>query len=174
MRAVVFFFLLAPALLGPMGCAGAGGGARRPASECLDSEIQRIRNAPATARLTTLDGRQVPLADLFDRCSRMFPFCVLAETFPHWRREVRQVESRTPGGTVRHPVRIYHNPVSVCSPAASDPGRTLGDVAEIYDPQGGFLGLAVYMGDGQYAPLPVTGALPVPAAPALVLPRGPE
>lgn len=43
---------------------------------------------------------------------------------------------------------------SACDPDYVDPGRTHGDVAEFYDAQGRFMGLAVYMGNGLYVPLP--------------------
>jgi hypothetical protein len=43
---------------------------------------------------------------------------------------------------------------SACDPDYVDPVRTHGDVAEFYDAQGRFMGLAVCMGNGLYLPLP--------------------
>jgi hypothetical protein len=42
----------------------------------------------------------------------------------------------------------------VCKPEKVHPGRTMGDVAEIYDSEMHFTGLSVYMGNGIYVHLP--------------------
>lgn len=55
---------------------------------------------------------------------------------------------------VKHKIRCYHNPLSIFCPELYDPQKTHGDVAEFYDRDGIFMGLAVYMGDGKYCPLP--------------------
>jgi hypothetical protein len=38
-----------------------------------------------------------------------------------------------------------------------DPLKTHGDVAEFYDAEGNFMGIAVYMGKGKYCSLPYGG-----------------
>jgi hypothetical protein len=43
---------------------------------------------------------------------------------------------------------------SDCDPDYVDPERTHGEVAEFYDAQGRFMGLAVYLGNGLNVPLP--------------------
>jgi hypothetical protein len=49
---------------------------------------------------------------------------------------------------------MYLNPLSTCHPDRVNPGRIYGDVAEFYDDDGEFMGLAVYLGQGIYFPIP--------------------
>jgi hypothetical protein len=43
---------------------------------------------------------------------------------------------------------MYHSTLPTCRPDYQDVQRTHGDVVEFYDEVGGFMGLAVYMGQG--------------------------
>ena len=111
---------------------------------------RRIREAPEKEYLHTLDGLKVRLQDFFSQCQDNAPDCVLFAKFYHWDNEVKQVVSMTDTGSVGHRIRAYYNPLSICRPQKIHPGRTHGDVAEFYDAWGQFMGLAVYMGQGQY------------------------
>jgi hypothetical protein len=119
---------------------------------CIDELAALMESKPVLTHLTTLDGQQVLLAD-FDRLSRNTA-CVLPEKFYHWKSEVKWVTADTPRGTITHQIRLYHNYLSTCRPDFVDPGRTYGDVAEFYNENGEFMGLAVYSGQGIYCPLP--------------------
>ena len=77
--------------------------------------------------------------------------------FYHWDHEIKWVVSTTARGPLKHKIRVYYNPWSICHPEKVDPGRTHGDVAEFYDEKDEFMGLAVYMGQGQYFSLPYPG-----------------
>jgi hypothetical protein len=92
-----------------------------------------------------------------DRCAALWPDCVLFPKFYHWPSRVEERVSPTPAGTVGHKIRFYSNLRSICDPGYADPGKIHGDVAEFYDAQGRFMGLAVYMGNGLYVPLPYAG-----------------
>ena len=120
------------------------------ADDCISEEIRRVRTAPLKAYLQTLDGQKVLLQEFFDQCREEAPDCVLFDKFYHWGSEVKQVVSETGSGPVKHRIRAYYNPLSICRPQHVHPGRTHGDVAEFYDTQSHFMGLAVYMGQGQY------------------------
>jgi len=111
---------------------------------------RRVREAPEKEYLHTLDGQQVRLQDFFRQCQDNAPDCILFAKFYHWENEVIQVVSKTDSGPVEHLIRAYYNPLSICRPQKINPGRTHGDVAEFYDTKGQFMGLAVYMGQGQY------------------------
>ena len=139
------------------GCAT--GGATTPDSRdaidaCYEERSRAIQRKAPLECLTTLDGRCVPLAPFFERCSAMWPDCVLFPKFYHWPSRIEERESQTPDGPVVHQIRLYFNLRSACDPEFVDPGRTHGDVVEFYDEDGNFMGLAVYMGQGRYAPLP--------------------
>jgi hypothetical protein len=82
------------------------------------------------------------------------PLCALPEKFYYWKNEVKVIVSKSLHGSVVHKVRIYHNYWSTCRPHLVDPQKTHGDIAEFYDENGRFMGLAVYTGDGLYYPLP--------------------
>jgi hypothetical protein len=74
--------------------------------------------------------------------------------FYYWENKVKEIESESTHGWVRHKVRMYYNLMSTCYPDKVNPGRDHGDVFESYDPEGRFMGLGVYMGDGMYVTLP--------------------
>lgn len=139
------------------GCAAAGpapGADRDPVEACYEERARAIREKAPLDCLTTLEGRCVPLEPFFQRCSEMWPSCVLYPKFYYWPSSVEERVSETPDGPVVHRIRLYFNLRSTCDPGFVDPGRTHGDVAEFYDENGNFMGLAVYMGEGNYAPLP--------------------
>jgi hypothetical protein len=96
----------------------------------------------------------VPLVLFFERCAALWPDCVLFPKFYYWPSRVEERVSESSFGPVVHKIRIYDNLRSACDPDFCDPSCTHGDVAEFYDANGDFMGLAVYMGDGLYAPLP--------------------
>lgn len=144
------------------GCTGHRVSGGHPPDDCLRTAQARLDQTPAWDCLPTLDGQCVPLGLLFDACSALWPDCVLYSKFYLWESEVRQIVSQTPRGPVRHPVRIYHNILHTCRPKYHDSKRTHGDVAEFYDETGCFMGLAVYMGQGLYCPLPAPGPRATP------------
>jgi hypothetical protein len=125
--------------------------------DCLEIEGQKIDAAPSRDHLQTLDGQNINLSEFIMQCRRLSPDCVLYPKFYHWKNENKHLETQTARGTVRHRVRIYYNLLSTCYPDRIDPGRTHGDVAEFYDENSVFMGLAVYMGKGLYCPLPYSG-----------------
>ena len=127
----------------------------------MDREIARISNLPEKQTLQTLDGQAVPLIEFFAQCSALWPSCALYHKFYHWRKEVIRVESKSSKGQISHRIRVYYNPLSVCHPENVGAGRTHGDVAEFYDINGDFMGLAVYMGQGLYVPLPYSDHRPL-------------
>jgi hypothetical protein len=129
---------------------------QRPATidECFSERSLAIQRKAPLECLATLDGDCVPLAPIFERCAALWPDCVLFPKFYYWPSKVEERISETPTGPVAHKVRLYFNLRSACDPDYVDPGQTHGDVAEFYDAEGAFMGLAVYMGDGRYAPLP--------------------
>lgn len=153
-RAMLFALLLPVTLLTAGGCAVWPETASRAVDDCIMAAAGRLREAPEWVCLPTLDGQCVGLATIFAQCARRWPDCVLYDKFYLWESEVKTITSRSTQGPVSHQVRIYHSILYTCDPAATDPGRTHGDVAEFYDPAGRFMGLAVYMGQGLYCPLP--------------------
>ena len=122
--------------------------------ECIRKADAYLRTAPTRKYLFTLDKQQVLLQEFFVLCEEKFPYCVLYPKFYWWKNEIREIVSETEDGPVHHKIRIYHNVMSTCSPDSIQPSRTHGDVAEFYDEKGRFMGLAVYMGQGLYCPLP--------------------
>jgi hypothetical protein len=126
-------------------------------SDCLQAKAERVRNAPPARSIATLDGRQVELDEFFRKCAQAWPGCVLFEKFYHWDTRVAKVTSQADSGPVAHTVRMYLNPLSTCHPERVSPGRIYGDVAEFYDEAGEFMGLAVYLGQGSYYPIPYSG-----------------
>ena len=103
--------------------------------------------------LITLDGQEIELDEFFHMCHSM-PLCSLPDKFYHWKNEVKSTVSKRPDGEVIHKIRIYFNYLSTCKPERIDPQKTHGDIAEFYDENGEFMGLAVYTGNGLYFPLP--------------------
>jgi hypothetical protein len=73
-----------------------------------------------------------------------------------WQK-TKQITSLTQDGQITHTIRCYYNALSTCCPHIHDPLKTHGDVAEYYDGRGHFMGLAVYMGNGEYCALPYHG-----------------
>ena len=128
-----------------------------PAGPCLAKAVEQahnLRSLPAKQYLRTLDGQSIALEAFFRKCRDMHPWCCLYEKFYYWENEVKTVVSLTPHGPVAHKIKIYHNGLSTYCRERSDPHKTHGDVAEFYDEGGVFMGLAVYMGNGEYCPLP--------------------
>jgi hypothetical protein len=140
-----------------IGCTSAPVDSQPFAEDCMGKVSRRIREAPEKEYLHTVDGQKVRLQDFFSQCQDNAPDCVLFAKFYHWDNEVKQVVSMTDTGSVEHRIRAYFNPLSICQPKKNHPGRTHGDVAEFYDAKGRFMGLAVYMGQGQYFLLPYSG-----------------
>jgi hypothetical protein len=130
------------------------------ANDCIKAAAERtqaLRALPARTHLQTLDGKNVLIKQFVKYCYAMFPWCGFFEKFYYWENEIKEIVSVTPAGMVKHRVRCYHNCLSTCCPARSDPLKTHGDVAEFYDDKGRFMGLAVYMGNGKYCSLPYRG-----------------
>jgi hypothetical protein len=126
----------------------------------LEEAVKRlleIRSLPDMKYLHTLDGQYVLLNEFHAKCHYLFPQCCLFEKFYYWQNEIKKVFSNTKNGVIQHKIRCYYNCLSTCCPKSCDPRKTHGDVAEFYDRNGNFMGLAVYMGDGKYCPLPYDG-----------------
>ncbi len=113
-----------------------------------------IKALPVKTHIKTLDGKIVPLEQFFVACHAMFPWCGMFEKFYYWENEIREVVSDSPNGSVKHKIRCYYNCLSTICPQTCDSLKTHGDIAEFYDAEGNFMGLAVYMGKGKYCPLP--------------------
>jgi hypothetical protein len=148
-----------------MGCSSAPVASQPAAADCMREMSHRIREAPIKEYLHTLDGQAVRLQDFFNQCQQEAPDCILYAKFYHWENEVKKIVSRSDRGPVEHRIRAYYNPLSICQPQKIHPGRTHGDVAEFYDAGGRFMGLAVYMGQGQYFLLYDSGYLKEPKTP---------
>ena len=149
-------------ILGPSGCSGLAAPGEDGTEDCLRIAQARLDRTPPWDCLPTLDGQCVPLQPFFDSCSALWPDCVLYAKFYLWESEVTEIVSYPPRGPVSHRVRMYHSILHTCRPDYRDAQRTHGDVAEFYDEVGRFMGLAVYMGQGVYCPLPLAahGAKP--------------
>jgi hypothetical protein len=122
--------------------------------DCVDRLAEEIKSKPVKTHLETLDGQNVNLSDFFRRCLSHSPPCSLPDKFYYWKHEVKLITSKSHNGPVAHKIRIYYNYLSTCRPDLSDPQKTHGDIAEFYDKYGEFMGLAIYVGDGLYWPLP--------------------
>jgi hypothetical protein len=128
--------------------------------DCLDRAVERIeeiRSLSDMKYLHTLDGQNILLNEFYAKCLYLFPQCCLFAKFYYWQSEIREVVSNTKNGVIKHKIRCYHNCLSTFCPESCDPRKTHGDVSEFYDQRGNFVGLAVYMGDGKYCPLPYDG-----------------
>ena len=123
-------------------------------NDCIDKIVNAIEAAPEESVVCTLDGQFVALDEFFDLCDKNNPICSLYRKFYLWQSEVITADSPARAGRVRHRIRVYYNPSSICHPERVHPGRIYGDVAEFYDMDGEFMGMAVYMGEGAYFPLP--------------------
>jgi hypothetical protein len=137
-----------------MSCALHAAKDKLSSDDCIDRLAEQIESKPVQTHLETLDGQKVALSDFFQLCLSHSPPCSLPGKFYYWKNEVKSVTSETPTGPVSHKIRIYYNYLSTCRPDLSDPQRTHGDIAEFYNKYGEFMGLAVYVGDGLYWPLP--------------------
>ena len=132
----------------------------RPGCECMrraDKRIIEIRSLPEMPCLHTLDGQQVALNEFYTKSLAFFPECLLYKKFYYWQSEIREAVSETKNGKIKHTIRCYNNCRSTFCPEMSDPQKSHGDVAEFYDRNGTFMGLAVYMGKGKYCVLPFNG-----------------
>ncbi len=129
----------------------------RSPEACLDDIVARLKELPENPYLSTLDGQTVNLQEFFDACAQKWPNCALYAKFYYWANEVKEIKSESAHGRVHHKIRMYFNPRSTCYPENVNPGRTHGDVVEIYDSEGIFMGLGVYMGNGLYVTLPHSG-----------------
>jgi len=144
---VNFSFLSLPSLLSDDG---------KKQSDCIDRTVERIielRSLPEKQYLLTLDNQIILLEDFYNICDFYFPQCVIFRKFYYWHSEVKVVVSETETRIVKHKIRCYHNPLSIYCPERYDSKKTHGDVSELYDQKGNFMGIAVYMGDGKYCPL---------------------
>ena len=124
---------------------------------CVHAAAERtntIKALPVKTHIQTLDGKMVSLEQFFACCQTMYPWCGIFEKFYYWENEIRDVVSDSPNGSVKHKIRCYFNPLSTICPQMCDPLKTHGDIAEFYDTEGNFMGIAVYMGYGKYCPLP--------------------
>jgi hypothetical protein len=123
-------------------------------SNCLERSVEQIRSLPDLNYLRTIDGQLVSLEGIFSTCDSNWPMCCLYRKFYYWQAEIIEIISDSPRGRFTHKIRVYYNPLTICCPERGDPGKTHGDVAEFYDENGTFMGIAVYMGNGMYCPLP--------------------
>jgi hypothetical protein len=124
---------------------------------CVNAAAERtkvIKALPTKTHIQTLDGKIVSLRQFFAHCHAMFPWCGMFEKFYYWEHEIREVISDTLNGRVKHRIRCYFNCLSTICPQMCDPLKTHGDIAEFYDTEGNFMGMAVYVGNGNYCPLP--------------------
>ena len=128
--------------------------------DCLDQTIKKIieiRSLPEIKYLRTLDGQNVLLNEFYAKSLYLFPQCSLFKKFYYWQSEIKEVESNSENGMIKHKIRCYNNCLSTFCPKSCDPRKTHGDVSEFYDQTGNFMGIAVYMGDGKYCSLPFSG-----------------
>ena len=112
--------------------------------------IEKIDSLPEKKYLHTLDGQNILLEEFFKECLNHQPYCSLYKKFYYWKSEVKEIISSSSIGPLIHKARMYYSPMSECYPEDADPGKTHGDVAEFYDEEGVFMGLAVYAGEGKY------------------------
>lgn len=124
---------------------------------CVEKAIQRtiaIKSLPEKKYLHTLDGQDVLIVTFIKTCRHMFPYCGFFAKFYYWESETKTITSPGANGPMQHQIRCYYSSLSRYCPNRHDPLKTHGDVAEFYDGNGVFMGLAVYMGNGQYCALP--------------------
>jgi hypothetical protein len=155
MKGEILFLIIVLIHLVPLaGCAPSQSALAGPSYDCIDKLAALMKSRPDLSHLTTLDGQRVLLGDFYRLSWNASPLGELPEKFYHWKHEIKWVRARTAGKIISHQIRIYHNYLSTCRPDRPDPGKTHGDVAEFYNEQGEFMGLAVYAGKGLYCPLP--------------------
>ena len=124
---------------------------------CVNSAAERtnaIKALPVKTHIQTLDGKMVSLEQFFVCCQERHPWCAMFEKFYYWKNETREVVSDSPNGRVKHKIRCYFNCLTTICPQMCDPLKTHGDIAEFYDAEGNFMGIAVYIGSGLYCTLP--------------------
>ena len=129
-------------------------------NNCMDKAIDRIiaiRSMPKLKYLHTLEGKDVDLNEFYAKCYRLHPNCCLFGKFYYWQNEIKELVSATNDKPKKHKVRCYYNCLTTFCSKKCDPRKIHGDVAEFYDYRGRFMGLATYMGDGKYCPLPYSG-----------------
>jgi hypothetical protein len=131
--------------------------ATTPKQDCVDEIANSAEAAPGENVIVTLDGQLVDLEAFFEMCDQNNPRCSLYKKFHFWQNKIITTDSPSQAGLIRHQIRAYFSPSSICYPERVHPGRIYGDVAEFYDANGEFMGIAVYMGDGNYYPLPFSG-----------------
>ena len=127
---------------------------------CVNAAAERtdaIKALPVKTHIQTLDGQMVLLKQFFACCFALYPWGGMFEKFYNWEHEVREIVSESPNGKVKHKIRCYFNCLSTICPQMCDPLKTHGDIAEFYDVEGKFMGMAVYVGSGKYCPLPYCG-----------------
>ena len=125
--------------------------------DCVNAAAERtnaIKALPEKTHIQTLDGKMVSLEQFFVCCQERYPWCAMFEKFYYWENEIKEVVSDSPNGNVKHKIRCYFNCLSTICPQMCDPLKTHGDIAEFYDAEGNFMGIAAYMGYGLYFPLP--------------------
>jgi hypothetical protein len=122
--------------------------------KCVWDKATKSMGLPTKDHLETLDGQLVDLS-LFNRN-------LLPTKFYYWDSEVVYQEFGGPPPS-RRPitlkVRRYWSPMSSCecdceSSAINDPEANGGDIAELYDIDGQFMGFLVYISNGDYITLP--------------------
>jgi hypothetical protein len=123
-------------------------------SNCILEKGKELRELPVQRYLDTLDGQKVDLT-LFD--PNLLPL-----KFYYWENEVVYQEFAGPPPSekpVKLKVKRYWSPACSCdcgleSSAISDSEATGGDVSELYDIDGQFMGFLIYVSNGQYITLP--------------------
>jgi len=117
---------------------------------CVEATIKRIDSLPQKEYLRTLDGQNILLEEFFTECLNHQPYCSLYKKFYYWKNEVKEIISNSSVGPLTHKTRMYYSPMSECYPGEANLDKTHGDVVEVYDEEGVFMGLAVYAGEGNY------------------------
>ena len=156
-RLIIVFFITIFSLISPQKSLSED---NEQPHDCLDQAFKKIieiRSLPEIKYLYTLDDQYVWLDEFYNKCLKLYPLCCLFKKFYYWESEIREVVSNTPNGSIKHKIRCYNNCLSTYCPESCDPQKTHGDVAEFYNQKGEFMGLSVYMGNGQYCSLPYDG-----------------
>ena len=120
--------------------------------KCIDKTYKVLESKTELRFITGINGERIDLG-LFERYEAHYKMW-LPYKFYHWKSEIKEMESNTSHGKVKHKVRVYYNILSTCRPDMLGPEDFLGDVAEIYDEFNRFMGLVLNLGDGQYIPFP--------------------
>jgi len=110
---------------------------------CINEKMEILMALPEKTSIRTLDGQEIPLAP-FGVYRKLNRFASLPQKFYYWENETKMVNG--------YKVRTYRTPGSACIPSLSD--KILGNVTELYDKTGLFVGFVVSPGDGIYLKLP--------------------